>query len=642
MFNPNSSQIGNQQGIAIAHKFLAIAGIAALLPTVILAFSVASDSYQLPAMVAAVVSQIVGMVVGYQVIGGIIRQSANLNQTLQSINNGDLEARATAWTNDELGLAAHSLNTMCDNSLNLLQSSDDRDAVQASIESLIGEMKLIAAGDLTIRTEVSEDVTGAMAETVNHMTEQLRAIVQQVQLASEEVNTSAYQLREASAKMSGNSDEQASRITAASEQILSMTDSFQQVASMTKECEHVAVESRKATAQGLQTVSDTVDGMQRIRDQVQSTSKRIKRLGESSQEIGEIVQMISDIAERTSILALNASIQAAMAGDAGHGFAVVAEEIECLAERSTNATNQISKLIRAIQNETSEVISDMDESTREVVAGSELAAEAGQMLSEIDSISNELVGMIQNSSASALEQAVIASGIASSMSDIASSTRESAETNRAASQSFDQLSDLVSQLRNSVSQFKLSDSFANQYRYRKQLAQPVETTARESFVSPLAKANKISSKSVPSRQDNQSNEAMNRFEMPRVSPKQPTSDQSSSSTHIDILSEGSSSKTHVNVMSDKASSKTHINILGDGSEKRNEHNTHQMTVDVDKKPPSNEFDDELLQQVRDATAFLNRRQAKAEKNELRNRQTTKRRVQILTWIPPIARLTEPS
>ena len=227
---------------------------------------------------------------------------------------------------------------------------------------------------------------------------------------------------------------------------------------MTKESVEVAVEARQTASNGLKAVSDTVDGMQRIRDQVQSTSKRIKRLGESSQEIGEIVQLISDIADRTSILALNASIQAAMAGDAGQGFAVVAEEIECLSERSTDATKQISKLIRAIQNETSEVITDMEESTREVVAGSQLAAQAGETLFEIDSVSNQLVDLIQASSASALQQADTAEGVANSMAEISRSTKDSAEKSREATRSVGRLAGMVNQLRGSVSQFKVSDT----------------------------------------------------------------------------------------------------------------------------------------------------------------------------------------
>jgi hypothetical protein len=228
-----------------------------------------------------------------------------------------------------------------------------------------------------------------------------------------------------------------------------------------------AILARQTASNGIKAFAERFEGMLRIRNLVKSTSTRIKRLGESSQEIGEIVQMISDIADRTSILALNASIQASMAGDAGHGFAVVAEEIECLAERSTTATKEISKLIRAIQNETSEVISDMEESTREVVAGSQLANQAGETLFEIDSVSNQLVEMIQTSSESALQQAERVSEIANSMTDVSLSTKESADRSREATRSVSRLAAMVSQLRNSVSQFRVSsddDLVANPWR----------------------------------------------------------------------------------------------------------------------------------------------------------------------------------
>jgi methyl-accepting chemotaxis protein len=413
--------------------------------------------FQTEAMIACAMTQLVGLMAGYSLVLGIVRQSAAISQTLAKINNGDFEARAETISADELGDAASALNTMCDSTLNLIQSNDERDQIQVSIENLISEMKGIAAGDLTITTEVNHDITGAIAASVNHMTEQLRVIVRQVKSAAEQVTTSSTRIRESSTAMSEETDAQATRIEDASNQLAQMTGSFQEVAALTKESVQAAIEARKTASNGLQAVSDTVDGMRRIRDQVQSTSKRIKRLGESSQEIGEIVQLISDITDRTSILALNASIQAAMAGDAGQGFAVVAEEIERLAESSKDATKQISKLIRAIQNGTGEVILDMEESTREVVAGSHLASKAGVTLYEIDTVSNQLVELIQNSSAYALEQAETATKVADSMLDISMSTKASAEKSREATRSVGRLAEMVGQLKESVSQFKVDD-----------------------------------------------------------------------------------------------------------------------------------------------------------------------------------------
>ena len=387
----------------------------------------------------------------------ISNQANSINDMLSSIGIGMFDARAERITNDELGDVAVALNAMCDNTLTLIQSNDERQEIQDSIETLIGEMESIAAGDLTINAEVKENITGSIAGTVNSMTEQLRSIVSRVQNATQEVTTSAVSIADVSLALSEDSESQADQITQASEKVVDITTRIQEVASRSEDSAKVAQKARETASEGFQAVSNTVQGMDRIREQVQATSKRIKRLGESSQEIGEIVQLISDIADRTSILALNASIQAAMAGDAGEGFAVVAEEVERLAERSTDATKQISTLIKAIQTETSEAIADMEESTREVVEGSALASQAGQTLSEIDTVSRELEELIKGVSSSALEQASAATEIATTMTTISETTKASADKSRNATQSVSQLTSLASQLRQSVSQFKLSD-----------------------------------------------------------------------------------------------------------------------------------------------------------------------------------------
>jgi methyl-accepting chemotaxis protein len=400
---------------------------------------------------------LIGGTLTYWFANRIAKQASSINDMLSSIGIGMFDARAEKVTNDELGDVAVALNAMCDNTLTLIQSNDERQEIQNSIESLISEMENIAAGDLTINAEVKEDITGSIAGTVNSMTQQLRSIVARVQNATDQVTTSAGSIADVSNTLSQESDAQADEITSASEKVVDITTKIQAVANQSEDSAKVAQKARETAGRGFKAVSDTVEGMDRIREQVQATSKRIKRLGESSQEIGEIVQLISDIADRTSILALNASIQAAMAGDAGQGFAVVAEEVERLAERSTDATKQISTLIKAIQTETSEAIADMEESTREVVEGSQLASQAGQTLSEIDDVSRQLEDLIKGVSNSALEQASAATDIASTMTKISETTKASADKSRNATQSVSQLSSLANQLRESVSQFKLSD-----------------------------------------------------------------------------------------------------------------------------------------------------------------------------------------
>ncbi len=452
------SQSGKSWRNSLQWKLLFTLLLGALLPFGVLAGVAGGGVLQSTGGIIAVVALVIGLLFAWNVWSGIVRQAMALNRTLERINDGDYEARVQELTDDELGDSAALLNDMCDNTLNLIHSSDEQSEVQASIDSLVGEMEGIAAGDLTIAPEVGNNMTGAIARTVNHMTGQLRSLVHQVYSATEQVNDSASHIRASSTLMSEESDEQARRISKASDRLLGMTTAFQNVATLTEESVQVAVEARQTASNGLKAVNDTVEGMQRIRTQVQNTSKRIKRLGESSQEIGEIVQMISDIADRTSILALNASIQAAMAGDAGQGFAVVAEEVERLAESSADASSQIAKLIRGIQTETSEAISDMEESTREVVAGSELATQAGETLFEIDSVSNQLVELIESVSASALTQADDATKIAASMAEISTSTKDSAEKSRNATESVGQLAQMANVLRDSVSQFSVDAS----------------------------------------------------------------------------------------------------------------------------------------------------------------------------------------
>ena len=391
----------------------------------------------------------------YFIAGRIKKQADSITDMLSMIGIGMFDARAEKITNDELGDVAVALNAMSDTTLSLIQSSDERAEIESSIESLIGEMEQIASGNLGVAAEVRGDITGAIAGSVNHMAEELRSIVQRVQNASYMVTSSADEIVDASNKLSAESESQAVRIGQTSDQVLNMTGQFQTVAKETENSVLVAKQARETATRGYDAVANTVEGMDRIREQVQQTSKRIKRLGESSQEIGEIVQLISDIADRTSILALNASIQAAMAGDAGQGFAVVAEEVERLAERSTDATKQIASLIKTIQTETSEAIADMEESTREVVEGSHLASQAGETLAEINDVSKSLEDMIQQVSTSALTQAKASQEIADTMNKISDATKESAGKSREATEQVTSLATLANQLGESVSQFVL-------------------------------------------------------------------------------------------------------------------------------------------------------------------------------------------
>jgi len=385
----------------------------------------------------------------------ITRQVATIQNVFSHIETGDYETRALSLSKDELGRMAVSLNAVLDRALSLIQSQDERDAIQSSIMKLLEEVSGVAEGDLTIEAEVTADVTGAIADSFNYMIYQLRDIVTQVKDATLQVSASANEIQTTAEHLAEGSTSQASQIIDSSAAIDEMAVSIQQVSENATTSAKVADEALHNARQGTKAVQNTIQGMQRIRTQVQETSKRIKRLGERSQEIGEIVQLIGDIADRTSILALNASIQAARAGEAGRAFVVVAEEVERLAERSSNATKQIAGLVNTIQSETNEAVTAMEESTREVVQGSRLADQAGQTLSEIEGVSAQLAELIQSISMAAQQQARGSENLSQAMGGIADVTQQTAAGTKQAAVSISNLASLADTLRQSVSAFKI-------------------------------------------------------------------------------------------------------------------------------------------------------------------------------------------
>lgn len=327
--------------------------------------------------------------------------------------------------------------------------------MQASIQKLLREVSGVADGDLTVEAEVTADMTGAIADSFNLMIGQLREIITGVQAATQKVSASANEIQARTEQLSQGSESQALQIAETSSAIEDMAASIAQVSESATMSASVGEQSLINAKQGTLAVQNTMQGMNRIRDQVQETAKRIKRLGESSQEIGEIVELISDIADRTSILSLNASIQAAMAGEAGQGFAVVAEEVERLAERSLQATQQIETLIRTIQTETNEAVAAMEATTNEVVTGTKLAEEAGNALNEIETVSVRLAEFSQSISLASKQQARGSEDLAKSMSAIAEITKQTAEGTKNAAVSINSLARMADELRVSVSAFKL-------------------------------------------------------------------------------------------------------------------------------------------------------------------------------------------
>ncbi|MDN3516101.1 methyl-accepting chemotaxis protein [Aquisalimonas lutea] len=328
---------------------------------------------------------------------------------------------------------------------------------QQAILDLLDEIQGLSEGDLTVQASVGEAFTGAIGDAFNDAIDALRSLVTTINDTSVQVSSAAQQTQATAMHLAEASDHQAHQITAASAAINEMAVSIDQVSKNSEESAEVAQRSVELATKGGETVRRTINEMDSIREQIQETSKRIKRLGESSQEIGNIVELINDIADQTNILALNASIQAAMAGEAGRGFAVVADEVQRLAERSGNATKQIEALVKTIQTDTNEAVISMEQSTAGVVSGAHQAEEAGEALREIESTSQQLAGLIQNISEAARQQAEAASNISDTMNVIQEITSQtSAGTNETAT-SIGNLADLANELRESVAGFKLPE-----------------------------------------------------------------------------------------------------------------------------------------------------------------------------------------
>ena len=330
------------------------------------------------------------------------------------------------------------------------------DANQAAILRLMNELQNLADGDLTQEATVTEDITGAIADSVNYTVEELRLLVGSVQKTASQVVDTTTQVDNTSAQLLAISTEQLREIRATGQAILDMAQRITEVSAQAQSSAEVANQSLLSAEQGQKAVQDTIGGMNAIRDQMQETSKRIKRLGESSQEIGEITELISDITEQTNVLALNAAIQAASAGEAGRGFSVVAEEVQRLAERSGEATRQIATLVRTIQTDTQDTVAAMERATLGVVEGARLSDSAGAALTEIHSVSRRLAQLIDEISKTTQHEASLANEVADDIQHIFVVTEQTGEGTRSTAEQVRELARMAQELRQSVTRFRIA------------------------------------------------------------------------------------------------------------------------------------------------------------------------------------------
>lgn len=413
-------------------------------------------------ILAVLLSFAVGAFLAWRLGSSVVTPVQQLAEFSERLAAGDARARADIQSNDELGYISENLNRAVAKVAKSNTNQEASESLQRSITELLAVINQVARGELALRGKVTNDALGNVTDSINYMLDNFTKVLERVRKAAMEVTACSNNILVAADEMQAGATQQDQEITNTSSAVEELTVSMKQVSNNAEASAEAARRALDAAEQGNRAVRDTLDGMQRIRASVQATAKKIKSLGDRSLEISEIINVINDITEQTNLLALNAAIEAARAGEAGRGFAVVADEVRKLAEHSRSATKDIAALIKAIQAETNEAVVVMEEGTKEVESGATLADQAGRALDAISSVVRQSAELVQEISLASKQQVRGTEGVAHAMQIISNITRQTSQGTRGTVATVSQLVKLSDQLNEALSQFRAASKQANQ------------------------------------------------------------------------------------------------------------------------------------------------------------------------------------
>jgi len=406
--------------------------------------------------VAATIMVLVTGAAAYFLYRDVNRPLGKLQETIDKVSAGDYEARAGLTTDDELGQLAKNFDRLLDERIAAQRKAEDENLqLNNSVIAILESVNLLSQRDLTVRAPVTQDVLGTVSDSINALTDETAQVLQGVNRIAGQVAKASGKVQAQAALVSKTAEDERGDVARMVDSLTDATQTMNQISALAEQSNLSAEQATQATDSALETVNGTVKGMESIRETIAETEKRIKRLGERSQEISGIVNLINTISERTHVLALNASMQAAVAGEAGRGFAVVAEEVQRLAESSRNATQQIATLVNNIQLETNETINTVNRTIGQVVQGSEQAQRAGEQMRRTQEITSQLVAQVRRIGDASDLQKTMSAALLGSVQKIGESTARTAQQIDAQNIDTESLLQSARRLVESVNVFKL-------------------------------------------------------------------------------------------------------------------------------------------------------------------------------------------